>query len=265
VKRVNRPLAVIAEAINVALKRETAAIFAIGGLLIEAKEQIEHGHWYSWLEKNFSLSRQSADRYIRLHKALLKTPNIGELKIRSTLLDVLLLLPPKRRFPPQVEAAILKEAETKWVGLTRAYEIAREIKRAEALESPPWEEEEQEPEPDELEQDGEPEQDEPEQEPPPDLLPPPPAPLPRDEFLSKTFANAIRSLKELMTKPSSKFIQAAEPEELEVVANFLNQIAAESRKSRTNRCCEGLSIPDDPSIPLGSRAAVASSMGARRP
>jgi hypothetical protein len=78
------------------------------------------------------------------------------------------------------------------------------------------------------------EQDEPEQEPPPDLPPPQPAPLPRDELLHKIFLKAIRTLKELMTKPSSKFIQAAEPEELEVVANFLNQIAtAAGRAGRT--------------------------------
>jgi hypothetical protein len=43
----------------------------------------------------------------------------------------------------------------------------------------------------------------------PDIPLPPPAPLLRDEFLHKMFANAIRTLKELMTKPSSKFIQAA--------------------------------------------------------
>jgi hypothetical protein len=244
VKRINRALVVIAEEINVALKRETADIVVIGGLLIEAKAQIEYGDWYSWLKKNFSLSRQSADRYIKLHQALVKTPKIGDLKIRSTLLDALLLFPPKRRFPPAAEAAILKEAETKWVGLTRAYEIQREIKRAEALEPSPWEEEEQEAEPDELEQDGELEQDEPEQEPPPDLPPPPPAPLPRDESLHNMFAKAIKTLKELMTKPSSKFTQAAEPEELEDVANFLNQIAAATRKHQvapqaTSRCCGG--------------------------
>jgi hypothetical protein len=68
---------------------------------------------------------------IKLHKGAAKIPNFGNLKIRPSLLDKLILSPPKRSFPPEVQAAIFKEAETKWVGLTRAYQLEHEIKRAE--------------------------------------------------------------------------------------------------------------------------------------
>jgi hypothetical protein len=34
-----------------------------GEALNEAKKQIKHGDWLPWLEKNFSGSRQTADRY----------------------------------------------------------------------------------------------------------------------------------------------------------------------------------------------------------
>jgi hypothetical protein len=63
----NRTLAVISDELNIALKREASDIFIIGGLLVEARAQVKHGRWYEWLRENFSLSRQSADRYVKLH------------------------------------------------------------------------------------------------------------------------------------------------------------------------------------------------------
>ena len=58
----NRTLAIIRDELDVALKREITNIIAIGGLLAEARRHLRHGEWYPWLEQNFSLSRQSADR-----------------------------------------------------------------------------------------------------------------------------------------------------------------------------------------------------------
>jgi hypothetical protein len=112
----------------------------------------------------------------------------------------------------------LAEAKTKWVGLTRAYEIEREIKRGnEAIQRgefflPPWEEEL------EAEQD----------QPLPDLPPAPPALLPRDQFLISIFANAIKMLKATLTKPAAKFVAAADSShyanDLKMIANFVNQV-----------------------------------------
>jgi Protein of unknown function (DUF3102) len=61
----NRTLAVIADEINIALKRETNDIFIIGRLLVEARAKVKHGQWYEWLKENFSLSRQSAEAAAR--------------------------------------------------------------------------------------------------------------------------------------------------------------------------------------------------------
>jgi hypothetical protein len=79
------------------------------------------------------------------------------------------------------------------------------------------------PEPEEgSEPEAEPEN-EPEREP---RRPPPPAPLPRDKYLAEKFETAIREIKELTTKPSAKFVGVIPADDLEMIANFLRQIAA---------------------------------------
>jgi hypothetical protein len=45
------------------------------------------------------------------------------------------------------------------------------------------------------------------------------------------FATAIQVLKKLMTKPSEDFEGITEPLDLEIIANFLKQIAATAEKS----------------------------------
>jgi hypothetical protein len=234
-RRTNRTLAVIKDELEIVLKRETVDIIAIGGLLIEAKAQVKHGLWLKWLTENFSLSTSSAERYIKLHKGAAKIPNFGNLKIRPSLLDKLILYPSKRSFPPEVQAVIFKEAETKWVGLTRAYQIEHEIKRAEdaaykaeikAIESdekpeqrlqdvvPPWESE---------------------PEPPLDVAPIPaevtPALLPRDQSLISTFQQTVKVLKVLAAKPAAKFVNSVAPNDLQTVADFLKAVAGESVKT----------------------------------
>lgn len=37
-----------------------------GDKLVEAKTQVAHGYWGTWLSKNFTLSRDTAQRYMRL-------------------------------------------------------------------------------------------------------------------------------------------------------------------------------------------------------
>jgi hypothetical protein len=37
-----------------------------GEKLLEAKEQVEHGEWLGWLNKNFRLSQQTASIYMQL-------------------------------------------------------------------------------------------------------------------------------------------------------------------------------------------------------
>ena len=226
--RSNRTLDMIAREIHTTLKRETTDIIAIGGLLIEARKHLPHGQWYPWLKENFSLSRQTADRYIKLHRAVAKTPKIGELKLRSTLLEDLFIS--KRQFPPEVKEAIYKEAESKWVGRERAYEIQREMKQAEIEavdrgELPPSQDQKLAPEREKRH----------EQEASPPDLPPAPQPLlPRDELLVSKFTSAINMLNELRAMPSGKFTAASVlSEELELIANFVKQVAAAKKKQTT--------------------------------
>ena len=37
-----------------------------GELLLEAKEQVEHGEWTNWVSHNFSLSKRTAEIYMDL-------------------------------------------------------------------------------------------------------------------------------------------------------------------------------------------------------
>ena len=38
----------------------------IGNCLIQAKEQVEHGEWYNWLEDNFNLKKSSANNFMAI-------------------------------------------------------------------------------------------------------------------------------------------------------------------------------------------------------
>jgi hypothetical protein len=104
--------------------------------------------------EHFSLSRQTADRYVGLYKVHLKSPNLSDLKIRRSLLYWMFLNPPKRRPSAKVIDAIMEEARTKWVGFERALQIEREIRRAEnevaEREGLPWDEPKQPVEPEDL-------------------------------------------------------------------------------------------------------------------
>jgi hypothetical protein len=202
-----RALSAIVDEIHVALKRETADVIVIGGLLIEAKAQLKHGQWYSWLEKEFSLSRQSADRYIKVNKFASKTPSVGDLKLQVSALYVLADVGGygsaySKPGPKEIEA-ILLEAKDRWVGEARAKDIIWAIRRSATVDD-----EQPEPEPRPV---------------------PPPAPLPRDKYLAEKFALAVRELIKLTTKPSAKFVGLYSSIDLELVANFLNQIAAGSK------------------------------------
>ena len=55
-------------------QKEGESILAIGQLLIEAKEQIKHGAWGSWLMENVNYSEKSAQSYMKLAKAYSSNP-----------------------------------------------------------------------------------------------------------------------------------------------------------------------------------------------
>jgi hypothetical protein len=61
----NRTIEVITGELHTALKRETADILTIGGLLAEAKKQIPHGEWLPWLKSEVSMSERSAQKSMK--------------------------------------------------------------------------------------------------------------------------------------------------------------------------------------------------------
>lgn len=70
---VARPLRVLVPLIKEELEAGDNAGIAhyrrAGEMLIEAKEQVEHGEWSGWVDRNFHLSDTTARRYIRLVEA----------------------------------------------------------------------------------------------------------------------------------------------------------------------------------------------------
>ena len=60
-----------------------------GRLLIEAKKQVEHGHWLPWLDENCEVSERVAQGYMRVAKNLpeleSKTKRVSDLPLRDAL------------------------------------------------------------------------------------------------------------------------------------------------------------------------------------
>lgn len=60
-----------------------------GVLLIEAKQQLKHGHWLLWLEKHCLISERTAQLYMRLAKYRVeiefKSETVADLTLRSAL------------------------------------------------------------------------------------------------------------------------------------------------------------------------------------
>ncbi len=209
----NRTIIAIADEIRVALKREVIDVIAVGALLSEAKKQTIHGGWMLWLEREFSLSQRTAYRYETVYDfSRSNLPDVANLKITVSALYLM----SDESFTPHEVAAIVKEAKKRWIGATEARAIVASV-RAEhekPLDVDPGDTPASAPE-----------------EPP---APPPPAPLPRDAYFIDEFTTAINMLMKLRTKPSAKFVNAIATADLQMMANFLNGIAAAQSKMKEN-------------------------------
>jgi hypothetical protein len=73
-----RSLDSIADDIN---KLGRSNIFAIGGLLTEAKLQCGHGQWAKWIWDNFEYSESTAQNYMKASRLAAKFPTVRDLKI----------------------------------------------------------------------------------------------------------------------------------------------------------------------------------------
>jgi DUF3102 family protein len=61
-------------------------VFAIGKLLLEAKEACDHGEWMPWLYDEFAWSEDSAQRFIGIARLGLKFRKLRNLKLAKTTL-----------------------------------------------------------------------------------------------------------------------------------------------------------------------------------
>ena len=209
-----RKLGVITGELQSAMKAETTSIIAIGNLLIEAQEQLDHGEWLPWLAANFSSSISTAQNYMRAANFAAKFPTVANLKLRPSALYWL------GYYNQNVIEAALKEAETKWVTDDCVREIERALRPKLELESAPAKTEAE----IEAEKKEQTEIDTILAGLPPEL-PPAPEPAAPDLF-TPPFDQAIKTLRALQTKPLNKFTSTAHKRgDIRAVRDFLHEVA----------------------------------------
>jgi hypothetical protein len=134
-----RELSAIVNDLKTELRAESESILNAGRLLIEAKEQIKHGEWLRWLEREFDLSDRTAQNYMRAARFWLKYATVSDLVVLwgaaenlspSALYTISEEMP---LYTPEAIAAILKEAEGKRIDEDRAWEIADSLRPEEEL------------------------------------------------------------------------------------------------------------------------------------
>jgi hypothetical protein len=132
-KKARRALSAIADDLRLALKRETANIIKIGVLLVEAKDAAGHGNFLPWLKREFSMSERSAQNYMRASRFAAewsKSATIADLLLSPS---ALYLLSGRKSgflrgiFTPNAIAAVLKEAESRYVDDARCIAIAEAV------------------------------------------------------------------------------------------------------------------------------------------
>jgi hypothetical protein len=216
-KKMPRDIELINGELKNVLTREANDVVTVGNLLTEARSQIDHGHWLSWLEANFSLSIRSAENYMLASNFAAKYETVANLKLRPSALYLLgrEIDDPDTLINKKALKAIFKEAEVKWVSATRANDIAL------SLFAPPPKaiveiDEIMAAEEAEIEDllDG-----------PPPELPPAPDTTTHDVILPP-FEQAIKTLSSLQSKPLGKFSDTAcKPDDIRAIGKFLSEVA----------------------------------------
>ena len=207
------PLAMQLSDLQAALRRKVADIIAIGSLLLEAQEQLEHGEWLPWLKLNFGASIRSAQNYMSAARCAAKYATVAHLKLTPSMLYW--LGGDLEATPLDEINAILKAAETEWVDLERAGEILNLLhaeRRGDHDDAAERDEAAAErTEADDI-LDG-----------PPPGVPPAPDPTPIDLTL-RSFDEAVRILFRLHTKPLDSFAATTHgPEVISTVHEFMGR------------------------------------------
>jgi hypothetical protein len=218
-----RDLAVIAAELQVAQKRESADVIAIGALLLEAQRQVGYGEWLGWLKENFGSTSRTAENYMAAARFAARFETVSSLKLRPTGLYRLgraLEDDPYSLYGPKAIKAILKAAETEWINADRAEAIAV------SLQPPPspTKTEEAEAAREEAEKTEQKEIDAILDGVPPELPPAPEVTAPNVTL--PPFDQAVGTLAQLQTKPLANFgATTHEPDQIRAVSEFLRAVA----------------------------------------
>ena len=114
----NRTIDVITGELHVVLKRDTANILTIGGLLAEAKGKMQHGEWLPWLKKELSMSERSAQKYVKAADFAAKYELSADLSLSPSVLFLI-----SRYDQREIAEAVIKAARDKHLGYDHAKEI----------------------------------------------------------------------------------------------------------------------------------------------
>jgi hypothetical protein len=128
-----RPLSAIESDLQSALRNDTANILHIGGLLIEAKEQIKHGEWLPWLKAHGSFSERSAQRFMvtSRYAAKFKSARLADLKLRPAALYR--LAESEDLFDAKVREAVFAAAQDHWGRLAARHTFTLRLSRGPPL------------------------------------------------------------------------------------------------------------------------------------
>jgi hypothetical protein len=66
-----------------------ADAIAIGGLLLEAQERVDHGGWLLWLDREFDFSARTAQNYMSSHEFAAKYATVAQLGLTCSALYAL--------------------------------------------------------------------------------------------------------------------------------------------------------------------------------
>jgi hypothetical protein len=118
----NRTIAIITDELHVALRRGTADILIVGGLLAEAKVKIAHGQWLLWLKNEFSMSERSAQKYTKAAAYAVKYEPGADLKLSPTALFLL-----SRYDQREIAEAVTEAAKERHVGCDQVKKIVQDV------------------------------------------------------------------------------------------------------------------------------------------
>jgi hypothetical protein len=117
-----RDLTTIVSKIRRTFRDDICNIIRRGELLQQAKDQIEHGGWSTWLETSFNWDEHTAQRAISVAKFTARYDTVSAL---NNLTKGVLYGLASGSFPDKVIKAVLKEAASRPIKIERLHEITR--------------------------------------------------------------------------------------------------------------------------------------------